>query len=62
MLFKNKEDYKDNSQVYNILTALEIAHTKQDRFTASLLLTRLAHLGIKIVAENDCQEVENLVQ
>ena len=50
-LFTNKEDFKNNEQVYKLLTALETAHKNKDEFSASILLTRLANIGIIIATE-----------
>jgi len=60
-LFNNKDDFKDRPEVYRILTALEVAHAKQDELSASILLTRLAQYGIKLVEENTCAEEENRI-
>jgi hypothetical protein len=54
MLFTNKNDFKNTSEVYRILTALEVAHAKQDGFSASILLTQLEQKNIKIIADNAC--------
>jgi hypothetical protein len=61
-IFNNKEDFKDRPEVYKMLTALEVAHAKQDEFSAAVLLTRLKQKNINIVAENACTEEENRLQ
>lgn len=60
-IFTNKEDFKDRPEVCKLLTALDTAHAKQDAFSASVLLTRLAQHGIKL-QENACIEEENRIQ
>ena len=47
MLITNKDDFKDNKEIYSILNALEKAHANKDEFSASVLLTRLELFGLK---------------
>ena len=58
-VFINKDDFKDRPEVYKMLTALEVAHAKQDEFSAAVLLTRLKQKNIDIVAENACVREES---
>jgi hypothetical protein len=54
-LFSNKEDYKDNKEVYDILTRLEKAHKEQDELACAFLLTKLKQKNIKIIVANEPQ-------
>lgn len=58
-IFKNKEKFADKTEIYNILTALEIAHEKQDALSCAILLTRLEQKNIKIIVDSN---EENVVQ
>lgn len=49
----NKENFKENKEIYKLLTLLENAHRNNDDFAASVLLTRLELKNIKIVLDTD---------
>jgi hypothetical protein len=51
-MLKNKENFKDNEEVYKMLVELENAHRSQDLFKASILLTRLEQKNIKIIIDS----------
>ena len=59
-IIKNLEDFKNNKEVYEILCALERAHTNKDDLSASILLKRLKNYNL--VLETSCEESKNLVQ
>lgn len=68
-IFKNKEDFKDRPKVYDILTALEKAHARQDELACAILLTKLKNENITLKheeifadAENACTENESTIQ
>jgi hypothetical protein len=54
-MITNKDNYKGDKEVYPIILALEVAQDKQDLFSASLLLTRLKTLGLKIIVDNSAK-------
>jgi len=48
MVFTNKEEWKGFKEVYEVLTALEDAHEEDDALKASVFLTKLYNMGLKI--------------
>jgi len=51
-MIKNKEKYIKNKEVLFMLNKLEDAHKNKDFFSASVLLTRLGNIGLKVIADD----------
>lgn len=59
-IFKNKQEFEERFEVYNLLTLLEKAHKEQDDLKSSILLTKLKKdHNITIKA---CADTETVVQ
>jgi hypothetical protein len=55
-IFKNKEQFEDDFEIYSILTKLEKAHKEQDELAAAILLTKLKQKNIKIVVDKETEK------
>ena len=54
-MLNNKENFKDRPEIYNLLTALETAHQKQDELALSIVLTQLEQKNIKIIVDKKAE-------
>ena len=61
-VFINKDEFKDKPKIYNILIALENAHTRQDELACAILLTRLKNENITLDYKYASARNKNMVK
>lgn len=54
---KNKEEFKEKVEIYNILIKIERAIENKDELSLSVLLTILKNKNIKIIQENNWHNI-----